>query len=73
MNVRQRVERIHEEIDGVVSQYGVDQWERNFLDSIVDRGSLSERQEQKLADIERKVFGHGGWPSSDPQDSITND
>jgi hypothetical protein len=57
MNVRERVERIQEEIDGVASQYGVTAWEREFLDSVVERSSLSERQEKVLAGIEQKVFG----------------
>ena len=56
MNVRQRVERIHEEIDGVASQYGVTSWERAFLDSIAERSTLSEKQEDVLAKIEEKVF-----------------
>ena len=57
MNVRQRVERIQSEIEGVASQYGVTSWERNFLDSIEDRSALSDRQEETLAQIESKVFG----------------
>ena len=57
MNPRQRVERIHAEIDGVASQYGVTSWELNFLDSVVERATLSEKQEATLADIETKVFG----------------
>jgi len=57
MSVRARVERIQAEIEGVASQYGVTSWERNFLDSVAERSSLSERQEETLAKIEEKVFG----------------
>lgn len=57
MNPRQRVERIHEEIEGVASQYGVTSWEREFLESVAERSTLSERQEEILAKIEEKVFG----------------
>lgn len=32
-------------------------WERDFLDSVAERSSLSERQEEILAKIEEKVFG----------------
>ena len=57
MNPRQRVERIHEEIDGVASQYGVTSWEREFLESVSERATLSEKQETSLSRIEEKVFG----------------
>jgi len=57
MTPRQRVERIQEEISGVAAQYGVTSWERNFLDSVAERATLSEKQEATLADIETKVFG----------------
>lgn len=57
MTPRQRVERIQEEISGVASQYGVTSWERNFLDSVSERATLSERQEDVLSRIETKLFG----------------
>jgi methyl-accepting chemotaxis protein len=57
MNIRQRVERIQNEIEGVASQYGVTSWEREFLDSVVERAALTERQEKTLTEIEQKVFG----------------
>lgn len=57
MNIRERVERIHEEIDGVAAQYGVTSWEREFLDSVAPRSWLSDRQEEILSKIEEKVFG----------------
>jgi hypothetical protein len=56
MTPRLRVERIHEEIEGVASQYGVTSWELTFLQSVGERATLSERQEEILADIEKKVF-----------------
>lgn len=54
---RQRVERIQEEISGVASQYGVNSWELNFLESVSERATLSEKQESILSRIEEKVFG----------------
>jgi len=57
VNPRQRVERIHEEIDGVASQYGVTSWELTFLESVSERATLSEKQEAILSRIEEKVFG----------------
>jgi hypothetical protein len=53
----ERVDRIDEEIRGVAAQYGVTSWEREFLAGIRERGCLSERQEETLAEIEKKVFG----------------
>lgn len=57
MSVLSRVDKLVEECDGVWSQYGVTSWERNFLESIKERSSLSERQEEVLTKIEAKVFG----------------
>jgi hypothetical protein len=57
MSVRNRVERIEQECEGVWSQYGVTSWERNFLESVKERSSLSEKQEETLTKIEEKVFG----------------
>jgi hypothetical protein len=57
MSALRRVEKIEEECDGVWSQYGVTSWERNFLESIKERSTLSERQEETLTKIEAKVFG----------------
>ena len=57
MSPRKRVERIQEEIEGVAAQYGVTSWERNFLDSVSERATLSEKQEEILSRIESKVFG----------------
>lgn len=57
MSVRQRVERIQDEIEGVAAQYGVTSWEREFLESVSERATLSEKQETILSRIEEKVFG----------------
>lgn len=57
MSARARVEKIEEECDGVWSQYGVTSWEREFLESVKERSTLSERQEDVLSKIEAKVFG----------------
>ena len=57
MKICQRVERIEEECDGVWSQYGVTSWERSFLESVKERSTLSDRQEDVLTKIEEKVFG----------------
>jgi hypothetical protein len=55
--VRQRVEKVEEEIEGVASQYGVTSWEREFLESVKERTVLSEKQAKILEQIEEKVFG----------------
>jgi hypothetical protein len=57
MTPRQRVDLIQEEISGVASQYGVTSWERNFLESVAERATLSAKQEDILSGIESKVFG----------------
>lgn len=57
MSTRQRVERIEDECEGVWSQYGVTSWERSFLESVKERSTLSDRQEDVLTKIEEKVFG----------------
>jgi hypothetical protein len=56
MNVDQRVKRINEEMKGVSSLFGITSWEKNFLLSIENRKSVSEKQEKILARIEEKVF-----------------
>ena len=56
MSVRARVEKIETECEGVWSQYGVTSWERNFLESVKERASLSDKQEEVLSNIETKVF-----------------
>ncbi len=57
VSVLRRVEKLEEECDGVWSQYGITLWERNFLESIKERSTLSEKQSDILTKIEAKVFG----------------
>lgn len=52
----ERVKRIRDETDGVAAQYGLSSWDRNFLDSISTRASLSPKQAEMLTRIEVKVF-----------------
>jgi hypothetical protein len=56
MTPRARVDKIEEEIDGVAAQYGVTSWEREFLENVKSRSSLSDKQEAILSGIENKVF-----------------
>lgn len=57
MNVSERVAKIEKEISGCASLFGIDSWERNFLQSIAERSWLSEAQERSLIGIEHKIFG----------------
>ena len=61
VSIRERVKRIRSECEGVWAQYGVSMWERGFFDSIETRSTekalLTPRQEETLAEIERKAFG----------------
>lgn len=54
--IAERVARIEREISGVAAQYGVTDWERQFLRSVAARRTLSPKQAEVLSDIERKVF-----------------
>lgn len=56
MTIAARVKRIRGETSGVEAQYGLTQWDRNFLDSVEPRQSLTEPQEKVLRGIEAKVF-----------------
>lgn len=58
-SIRQRVEKVEAEIEGVASQYGVTSWEREFLESVKERTVLSEKQMAILKQIEDKVFNEG--------------
>ena len=55
-SIRQRVDKIDEEISGVASQYGVTSWELEFLESVKTRTVLTEKQLKILKGIEEKVF-----------------
>jgi RIO-like serine/threonine protein kinase len=54
----ERAERVLKEIDGVVSQSNVTQWELAFLKDMHNRGMVhgTVNQQNVLARIEKKVF-----------------
>jgi hypothetical protein len=55
----ERVKRVMEEVTGVKSLYGIDDWAWGFLVSMEKRApeTLTERQEKVLAELEQRVFG----------------
>lgn len=53
----QRVAKIRKEVSGVYAQYGITSWEREFLDSVAARSTLTTKQESVLSKIEGKVSG----------------
>ena len=55
--IRERVQRITQECSCCWSSFGIDSWQREFLRSVESRTSLTDRQEETLTEIERKVFG----------------
>lgn len=57
MTPRERVDRINAEVSGVAAQYGITSWEREFLNSVRERGYLSQKQDAILVKIEQRVFG----------------
>lgn len=57
MGIRDRIKKINDECSGVWGQSGVSQWERDRLVEWANKTSLSEKQEEILAGIEKKVFG----------------
>lgn len=52
-----RIEKIEDECRGVWGQSGVTSWERERLVEWKARRALTEKQEEILAGIEKKVFG----------------
>lgn len=52
-----RVEKIEAECRGVWAQSGVTSWERARLEEWKQRSSLTEKQEEILQRVEKKVFG----------------
>ena len=56
MKLWDRVQLILDEIEGVASMYGINSWEKEFLQNVQTRSTLTERQEEKLIEIEKKVF-----------------
>lgn len=57
--VQERVEGIEKECSGVWSSYGVTAWERSFLQSIKLHVNLSQKQDEILLEIEKKVWHPG--------------
>jgi hypothetical protein len=57
MTIPERIKAINDECSGVWSESGVTSWERARLEEWKDRTWLSEKQEQVLEQIEKKVFG----------------
>lgn len=55
--VPERVAAIEAECSGVWASYGVDAYERSFLNSIRNKTDLSIKQEELLKRIENRVFG----------------
>ena len=66
---KDRVNKILAEVAGVTAQYGISNWEANFLASIRDRAFLSDKQEKTLVEIEVKVFER----EDDDEDDGTED
>lgn len=56
MTVAERVARIVAECAGVWGQSGITSWERDRLEEWKHKASLSPRQEEILAQIEKKAF-----------------
>lgn len=54
---RERIDLIEKECSGVWGQSGVTSWERERLAEWKARGVLTEKQEEILQQIEKKVFG----------------
>jgi hypothetical protein len=59
MTIPERIKAIIDECSGVWGESGVTSWERDRLEEWKNRTSLSEKQEQVLQQIEKKVFGDG--------------
>lgn len=55
-SVPERVARIRKEIHMVRAMYGVTQWEHDFLYNIRNATHLSDKQEEVLRKLEKKVF-----------------
>ncbi len=60
MTPNQRIDRIEKEIRGGASLFGVNSWEKQFMADIKSRQTLTQRQEDVLAGIEKKVFEESG-------------
>lgn len=62
--MQERIARIQTEIKGVKSQYGIKQWELDFMDDMVERDIAfgSKGQNDVIAKIEAKVFDEATMP-----------
>ncbi|MDY0096403.1 MAG: hypothetical protein RBT80_27215 [Candidatus Vecturithrix sp.] len=56
ISIKDRIERINQEISGVSSLFNITSWEKDFLKSTESRSWLSDKQESILKKIEEKVF-----------------
>lgn len=57
--ITDRINRIEQECSGVWGQSGITDWERQRLKEWRGKDLLTPRQEEILAEIERKAFGRG--------------
>lgn len=57
MTIPERIKAINDECAGVWAESGVTSWERDRLEEWRQRTFLTEKQEQVLEQIEKKVFG----------------
>lgn len=57
--ITERIDRVERECSGVWGQSGITDWERQRLKEWRGKSSLTPRQEEILADIERKAFSQG--------------
>ncbi len=62
LTIQPRIQRILAEIKGVKAQYGITQWELDFMSDLVQRDIAfgSDKQNAVIAGIEKKVFGNEG-------------
>jgi hypothetical protein len=60
-SITKRANKVLEEIKGVVSQYGVSQWELTFLRHVANLTFGSPKQLEVLSGIEKKVFGFSDY------------
>lgn len=60
LTIQPRIQRILSEIKGVKAQYGITQWELDFMADLVKRDIAfgSDKQKEVVARIEKKVFGN---------------
>lgn len=59
LTVRERIERIIKECEGVWSGFGINSWERERMKEWRDRPILTEKQLEVLRTVEKKAFPDG--------------